>query len=140
MTNSKTLSKPNSSFARKEVALRVRDAAVYLGTSAQTVYLWVERKQIPHHRVICRNIRFLKLELEPFRAIRTGDWEWYGRVGRMVLYDKRNDGNILRITCRNRDRERIRDSGFTEDWQEAQRQFRETPSVQGRPGSQRPNE
>jgi excisionase family DNA binding protein len=36
--------------------------------SRQTVYLWVERKQIPHLRVMGRNIRFLKSELEPFRA------------------------------------------------------------------------
>jgi len=32
------------------------------------VYLWVERKQIPHLLVMGRNIRFLKSELEPFRA------------------------------------------------------------------------
>jgi hypothetical protein len=32
------------------------------------VYLWVERKQIPHLRVMGRNIRFLKADLEPFRA------------------------------------------------------------------------
>jgi len=32
------------------------------------VYLWVERKQIPHLRVMGRNIRFLKSELGPFRA------------------------------------------------------------------------
>jgi excisionase family DNA binding protein len=36
--------------------------------SPQTVYLWVERKQIPHLRVMGRNIRFLKSDLEPFRA------------------------------------------------------------------------
>jgi len=46
----------------------VRDAAQYLGVSAQTVYLWVERRQIPHLRVMGRNIRFLKSDLEPFRA------------------------------------------------------------------------
>jgi excisionase family DNA binding protein len=51
-----------------EVPLTVRDAAVYLGVSIQTVYLWVERKQIPHLRVMGRNIRFLKSDLEPFRA------------------------------------------------------------------------
>lgn len=51
-----------------ELPLRVREAAVYLGVSVQTVYLWVERKQIPHLRVMGRNIRFLKSELEPFRA------------------------------------------------------------------------
>jgi excisionase family DNA binding protein len=43
-------------------------AARFLGVSAQTVYLWVERKQIPHLRVMGRNIRFLKSDLEPFRA------------------------------------------------------------------------
>jgi len=32
------------------------------------VYLWVERKQIPHLRVMGRNIRFLKSELASFRA------------------------------------------------------------------------
>ena len=54
--------------AREELPLTVRDAATYLGVSPQTVYLWVERKQIPHLRVMGRNIRFLKSELEPFRA------------------------------------------------------------------------
>ena len=48
--------------------LTVREAAKFLGVSPQTVYLWVERKQIPHLRVMGRNIRFLKSELEPFRA------------------------------------------------------------------------
>ena len=52
----------------EERPLTVRDAALYLGVSAQTVYLWVERKQIPHLRVMGRNIRFLKSDLEPFRA------------------------------------------------------------------------
>ena len=52
----------------EELPLKVREAAVYLGVSVQTVYLWVERKQIPHLRVMGRNIRFLKSELEPFRA------------------------------------------------------------------------
>ena len=52
----------------EELPLTVREAAVYLGVSVQTVYLWVERKQIPHLRVMGRNIRFLKSDLEPFRA------------------------------------------------------------------------
>jgi len=51
-----------------EYPLTVREAAKYLGVSPQTVYLWVERKQIPHLRVMGRNIRFLKSDLEPFRA------------------------------------------------------------------------
>src|SRR5579875_1053005 len=48
--------------------MTVHDAARFLGVSPQTVYLWVERKQIPHFRVMGRNIRFLKSELELFRA------------------------------------------------------------------------
>jgi excisionase family DNA binding protein len=59
-----TLSTP----PREDFPLTVRDAASYLGVSPQTVYLWVERKQIPHLRVMGRNIRFLKSDLEPFRA------------------------------------------------------------------------
>jgi excisionase family DNA binding protein len=55
-------------FFRDELPLTVREAAVYLGVSTQTVYLWVERKQIPHLRVMGRNIRFLRSDLEPFRA------------------------------------------------------------------------
>ncbi len=48
--------------------LSVKEASRYLGVSPQTVYLWVERKQIPHLRVMGRNIRFLKTDLETFRA------------------------------------------------------------------------
>jgi excisionase family DNA binding protein len=48
--------------------MTVRAAARFLGVSPQTVYLWVERKQIPHLRVMGRNIRFLRSDLEPFRA------------------------------------------------------------------------
>jgi excisionase family DNA binding protein len=55
-------------IAVSEIPLTVREAAQYLGVSAQTVYLWVERKQIPHLRVMGRNIRFLRSDLEPFRA------------------------------------------------------------------------
>jgi excisionase family DNA binding protein len=51
-----------------ERPLTVPEAANFLGVSQQTVYLWVERKQIPHLRVMGRNIRFLKSDLESFRA------------------------------------------------------------------------
>ena len=57
---------PNSTI--NELPIRVREAAFFLGVSPQTVYLWVERKQIPHFRVMGRNIRFLKSDLQPFRA------------------------------------------------------------------------
>jgi excisionase family DNA binding protein len=53
---------------KDEFPLTVREAAKFLGVSPQTVYLWVERKQIPHLRVMGRNIRFLKPDLETFRA------------------------------------------------------------------------
>lgn len=51
-----------------EYPLTVREAARFLGVSPQTVYLWVERRQIPHLRVMGRNIRFLKSDLDPFRS------------------------------------------------------------------------
>lgn len=51
-----------------ELPLNVKEAAKFLGVSPQTVYLWVERRQIPHLRVMGRNIRFLRSDLEPFRA------------------------------------------------------------------------
>ncbi len=73
--NAKTLPLDSSSAGRHvafaiadEIPLTVRQAALFLGVSAQTVYLWVERKQIPHLRVMGRNIRFLKSDLTPFRA------------------------------------------------------------------------
>ena len=62
---------PNRSTAgdpAPEVPMTVKEAAKFLGVSPQTVYLWVERKQIPHLRVMGRNIRFLRSDLEPFRA------------------------------------------------------------------------
>lgn len=67
-TNSSQAGVPALAFFAEELPLTVREAAVYLGVSVQTVYLWVERKQIPHLRVMGRNIRFLKSDLAPFRA------------------------------------------------------------------------
>ena len=58
----------NGGRSDHEYPLTVREAAQYLGVSSQTVYLWVERKQIPHLRVMGRNIRFLRSDLEPFRT------------------------------------------------------------------------
>jgi len=53
---------------QSEYPMTVKEAAKFLGVSQQTVYLWVERKQIPHLRVMGRNIRFLKSDLDTFRA------------------------------------------------------------------------
>lgn len=58
----------NVSDLQEDYPLTVREAAKYLGVSPQSVYLWVERKQIPHLRAIGRNIRFLRSDLETFRA------------------------------------------------------------------------
>ena len=68
--NQQTLVEPleTASTPLEDNPLTVREAAKFLGVSPQTVYLWVERKQIPHLRVMGRNIRFLKADLEPFRA------------------------------------------------------------------------
>jgi excisionase family DNA binding protein len=63
-----TRSEKQVSSSLEDQPLTVREAAKYLGVSPQTVYLWVERKQIPHLRVMGRNIRFLKSDLETFRA------------------------------------------------------------------------
>ena len=59
---------PRTATPEDEYPLTVREAAKFLGVSQQSVYLWVERKQIPHLRVMGRNIRFLKSELASFRA------------------------------------------------------------------------
>jgi excisionase family DNA binding protein len=59
---------PQASDQNQELPMSVKEAAKFLGVSPQTVYLWVERKQIPHLRVMGRNIRFLRSDLEPFRA------------------------------------------------------------------------
>jgi excisionase family DNA binding protein len=68
MTQSSLQDAPTTAFVSNEIPLTVKEAARYLGVSPQTVYLWVERKQIPHLRVMGRNIRFLRSDLEPFRA------------------------------------------------------------------------
>ena len=68
MSQTAVREQPTSSAIDAEYPMTVRQAAKFLGVSPQTVYLWVERKQIPHLRVMGRNIRFLRSDLEPFRA------------------------------------------------------------------------
>jgi len=68
MNHSCFVDAPTTAIVASELPLTVKEAAKFLGVSPQTVYLWVERKQIPHLRVMGRNIRFLKSDLEPFRA------------------------------------------------------------------------
>jgi excisionase family DNA binding protein len=45
----------------------VRTAARFLGVSPSLVYSYVERKQIPHYRMMGRTIRFKLSELEKWR-------------------------------------------------------------------------
>ena len=56
MTNPLTAPVAKPVFPREELPLGARDADVFLGVSAQTGRLWVERKQIPHLRVMGRDI------------------------------------------------------------------------------------
>jgi excisionase family DNA binding protein len=58
----------HASASIDEFPWTVKEAAKFLGVSPQTVYLWVERKQIPHLRVMGFRIRFLKSDLHSFRA------------------------------------------------------------------------
>ena len=111
-----------------ELPIRVREAAVFLGVSPQTVYLWVERKQIPHLRVMGRNIRFLKSELEPFRA------QFKQEVGMArpskhdgVVY-QRGDSRIWWMRYRDTSGGRHLESTGTEDWMKL------TPTARTSPG------
>ena len=63
-----TSSREEVPISCRELPITVKDAARFLGVSSQTVYLWVERRRIPHLRVMGRNIRFLKSDLQLFRA------------------------------------------------------------------------
>jgi excisionase family DNA binding protein len=67
-SNNAVVSDPQASIPVEEYPLTVKEAAKFLGVSPQSVYVWVERKQIPHLRVMGRNIRFLKSDLHSFRA------------------------------------------------------------------------
>ena len=50
-----------------EEPVDVKTAARLLGVSPSLVYAWVERKQIPHYRMMGRSIRFHLLELAEWR-------------------------------------------------------------------------
>ncbi len=109
------------------IPLRVREAAVFLGVSPQTVYLWVERKQIPHLRVMGRNIRFSQVGVGALlpRTVQTGG----GELARPVKHDgglyKREESKIWWMRYRDKDGVRQRESTLTEDWDEAQKRLRE---------------
>jgi excisionase family DNA binding protein len=56
-----------SKSATYEQPIDVKTAAHFLGVSASLVYAYVERKQIPHFRMMGRAIRFRLSELERWR-------------------------------------------------------------------------
>jgi excisionase family DNA binding protein len=53
--------------AELEHPVDVKTAARFLGVSASLVYAYVERKQIPHFRMMGRAIRFRLSELDAWR-------------------------------------------------------------------------
>ena len=53
--------------AELETPVDVKTAARFLGISASLVYAYVERKQIPHFRMMGRAIRFRLSELNSWR-------------------------------------------------------------------------
>jgi excisionase family DNA binding protein len=50
-----------------ELPVDVKEAARFLGVSPSLVYSYVERKQIPHYRMMGRTIRFTLSELAKWR-------------------------------------------------------------------------
>jgi excisionase family DNA binding protein len=55
------------SFVSSILAQYFKTKAVFLGVSPSLVYAYVERKQIPHYRMMGRTIRFRVSELEKWR-------------------------------------------------------------------------
>ena len=51
----------------REAPITVKAAARFLGVSPSLVYAYVERKQIPHYRMMGRSIRFRLSELVEWR-------------------------------------------------------------------------
>ena len=57
----------NAEIKGFELPVDVKTAARFLGVSPSLVYAYVERKQIPHFRMMGRAIRFSLPELEKWR-------------------------------------------------------------------------
>ena len=69
MSSPSTLPVPaaDGSVTAFEPPIDVKTAARFLGISASLVYAYVERKQIPHFRMMGRSIRFRLSELDQWR-------------------------------------------------------------------------
>jgi excisionase family DNA binding protein len=62
-----TAEPPRTEPDKFEKPVDVKAAAQFLGVSASLVYAYVERKQIPHFRMMGRAIRFRLSELNSWR-------------------------------------------------------------------------
>ncbi len=67
LVEEKKLAERPSQQVRFEEPIDVKTAARFLGVSPSLVYAYVERKQIPHFRMMGRSIRFRFSELEKWR-------------------------------------------------------------------------
>jgi excisionase family DNA binding protein len=62
-----TADQSNEIQANPDPPVTVKTAARFLGVSPSLVYAYVERKQIPHYRMMGRSIRFRLSELAEWR-------------------------------------------------------------------------
>ena len=67
VTDQNTVEERVHDAADFEEVVDVKTAARFLGVSPSLVYAYVERKQIPHFRMMGRTIRFSLAELEKWR-------------------------------------------------------------------------
>ncbi len=69
MNESTSVERPQNQMDAQgfEAPVDVKTAARFLGVSPSLVYSYVERKQIPHFRMMGRAIRFSLSELEKWR-------------------------------------------------------------------------
>jgi excisionase family DNA binding protein len=58
----------------EKMPVDVKAAARFLGVSASLVYAYVERKQIPHYRMMGRSIRFRLSELAGWHKQISREW------------------------------------------------------------------
>ena len=83
-----------------EIPLNCARPPCFFSVSQQTVYLWVEQKRSPHLRVMARNVRFLKSELEPFRTQFTQDVvNWQDQWSAMGTYTSARDRDLVDDTA-----------------------------------------
>ena len=67
VTDQSTVEKRVNEAANFEQVVDVKTAAQFLGVSPSLVYAYVERRQIPHFRMMGRAIRFSLAELDKWR-------------------------------------------------------------------------